>query len=591
MTFPLQFLICNVFISLFLGIFLLFKKILHKQITPKAHYRLWLAFFLVLILPFIPHPVYVLENLFSKIPVVASSALHLNPVPSPILPNWSTPDFPTAGAQAGMFFHKTLWNIWLIGMTVSALFLGWTVIRIHFLKKEADLVTKKTEPELHRLYRSCQKELRIRRNVRLYASRRLANPVSCGWLRPFVIIPRDLDIRLSMPEIRYILLHELQHYKHKDPIINDLVCFMQILYWFNPFIRYGFHCLQRDREMACDQGVIRAIGKEHRLDYSRTLLKYAWQKKNGMYRIYKPPLSALGGNHNMLKQRVLAIADYERPSILKKIKALLAVCLTLLLACVFSPLLRAYPFQNASFSFEHENWEPVDASSYFGGTDGAFVLYDIEKDQFQIYNQTLSQKRIAPYSTFKIYSGLFALEEKIISPESSLQEWDGTLWEYPKWNRDQTLDTAMKNSVNWYFQDLDRQMGIFKLRSYYNRISYGNGDLSGGVHSYWAESSLKISPLEQVILLSDLLQNKWKFQAENIETIKDSLFLADTPYGKLYGKTGTGTVHGKNVSGWFVGFLEQKEHTCCFAANLQNSPKATGSDAAKIVMNILSNMQ
>lgn len=591
MTFLLQFLICNVFISLFLGIFLLLKKFLHRQITPKAHYRLWLIFFLVLVLPFIPHPVYVLDNLFSKIPVRVSFAFHLNPVPSPILSNWNIPDFPTAVTQTGTVFHKTLWCVWLTGMAVSALFLGWTVIQIHFLKKEADLVTKRTEPELHRLYCACQKELRIRKNIRLYASHRLASPVSCGWLCPIVIIPRDLDIRLSMPEIRYIFLHELQHYKQKDPIINDLVCLLQIAYWFNPFVRYGFHCLQRDREIACDHGVIRAIGKEHRLDYSRTLLKYAWQRKNGMYRMCKPPLSALGGNPDILKQRVLAIADYENPSICKKIKSALAVCLTLLLTCISSPLLRAYPFQNASFSFDHENWEPVDASSYFDGTDGTFVLYDMEKDYFQIYNQPLSQKRIAPYSTFKIYSGLFALEEKIIFPDASLQKWDGTPGEYTDWNREQTLNTAMKNSVNWYFQNLDRQMGILKLRSYYNRISYGNGDLSGGVRSYWAESSLKISPLEQVILLSDLLQNKWNFQEENIAAIKNSLFLTDTPYGKLYGKTGTGTVHGKNVNGWFVGFLEKEEHICCFAANLQNSPKATGHTAAKIVMDILCDMQ
>lgn len=49
----------------------------------------------------------------------------------------------------------------------------------------------------------------------------------------------------------------------------------------------------------------------------------------------------------------------------------------------------------------------------------------------------------------------------------------------------------------------------------------------GGAGQYWAESSLKISPVEQVI-----------------NAIKDSLFVADIPAGKLYGKTGTGSVNG-----------------------------------------------
>ena len=68
----------------------------------------------------------------------------------------------------------------------------------------------------------------------------------------------------------------------------------------------------------------------------------------------------------------------------------------------------------------------MDLSSYFKGTDGTFVLYDTVSDQYQIYNQELSTKRISPDSTFKIYSGLFALEEDIIHYDASGQKWDGT---------------------------------------------------------------------------------------------------------------------------------------------------------------------
>ena len=140
---------------------------------------------------------------------------------------------------------------------------------------------------------------------------------------------------------------------------------------------------------------------------------------------------------------------------------------------------------------------------------GSFVLYDVTKDQWQIYNEKLSTRRVSPDSTFKIYSGLFALEEGLIAPESSGREWNGTAYPFESWNQDQTLATAMQNSVNWYFQDLDQQMGISALYSYYRQVSYGNCDLSSGTDQYWAEASLKISPAEQVLLLSGLLQNRW----------------------------------------------------------------------------------
>ena len=73
----------------------------------------------------------------------------------------------------------------------------------------------------------------------------------------------------------------------------------------------------------------------------------------------------------------------------------------------------------------------------------------------------------------------------------------------------------------------------------------GIGDLSAGIEDYWSESSLKISPVEQVILLSELLENKWEFEEKNIQAIKDALFISDTSIGKLYGKTGTGSLNGQ----------------------------------------------
>ncbi len=587
MTFPLQFLICNVFISLFLGIFLLLKKALHRQITPNAQYRLWFAFFLVLFLPFVPRPISILENLFPVGSAHTVPVFQIEAILSPLPPDWTIPDFSTTVSPFHSIFYTILWDIWLFGMVVSALSLSWTIIKIQFLKKYADPITDQTEPELYQMYATCRKELHIRRDILLYASNRLTSPVSYGWLCPTVIIPRDLDIRLSSQDIRFVFLHELQHYKHRDPLVNNFVCLLQIAYWFNPFIRYGFRRLQADREIACDHWVIQIIGKEQRLNYGHTLLKYAEQKKKGWY---KPPLSALNDNKNLLKQRILEIIDYEKPSLLQKIKAMFSVCLTLLMIYTSSPLLCAYPLYNSSFSFECENWEPIDVSSYFDGTDGSFVLYDMERDHYQIYNQTLCKQRISPYSTFNIYSGLFALEENLISPGSSLQKWDGSPQVHDAWNQSQTLDSAMKKSVNWYFQNLDRQMGLSTLRSYYRKISYGNCDLSGGIESYWAESSLKISPLEQVILLSDLLQNKWGFREQNLQTVLDSLFLADTPYGRLYGKTGTGVINGKNVSGWFIGFLKREGRTYCFATNLQNSQIATGRMASTITVKILKTM-
>ena len=122
-------------------------------------------------------------------------------------------------------------------------------------------------------------------------------------------------------------------------------------------------------------------------------------------------------------------------------------------------------------------------------------------------------------------------------------------------------------------------MGFATLTSYYTRIAYGNCDISGGIKNYWSDSSLKISPVEQVHLLSDLLQNCWEFAPENIQAIKDSLFLYEDPVSgnRLYGKTGTTA----SESGWFIGFLETAKTTYCFAVNVQGND-CNGSVASDI---------
>ena len=345
--------------------------------------------------------------------------------------------------------------------------------------------------------------------------------------------------------------------------------------------------MQKDREIACDHSVIRTVGRERAVSYGHTLIRYAEKLHRNAF---LSPLSSLGGEESVIVQRVKEIADYKAETPARRFKSFCTLSLAVILVYTASPFLTAYAAENSPYELSGRNVEEIDLSSYFHGNDGAFVLYDMTEDSYLIYNEELSTKRVSPDSTYKIYSALFALEEGIITPGSSERAWDGTEYPFDSWNQDQSLETAMQNSVNWYFQDLDAQTGYTALSSYYNRISYGNCDLTAGIGSYWAESSLKISPAEQTDLLAGLLQNKWGFNEENIQAVKNAMFIGDTPVGKLYGKTGTGSDGSQNINGWFVGFLEDNGHIYCFAANLQNGSDASGSAASEIAIDILNDI-
>ena len=228
-----------------------------------------------------------------------------------------------------------------------------------------------------------------------------------------------------------------------------------------------------------------------------------------------------------------------------------------------------------------------DLGAYFKGYDGSFVLYNMKTDQYVIYNKDKSITRIAPDSTYKIYDALIGLELGIIKSGDTSMKWNGKANPYSVWDQDQTLESALKNSVNWYFQEIDKKAGKKQLYSYYKKISYGNYNLSGDISDYWMESSLRISPVEQVLLLKDFYTERLAFNDKNIKSVKNALKLSENNGKILFGKTGTGTLDGKNVNGWFVGFVEKEDNVFIFAVNVQAKDNAGGKAAAETALAVL----
>ena len=74
----------------------------------------------------------------------------------------------------------------------------------------------------------------------------------------------------------------------------------------------------------------------------------------------------------------------------------------------------------------------------------------------------------------------------------------------------------------------------------YKRQGYGNRDISGGLTRFWLQSSLKISPREQVGLLRALFNGSLPFAAEDIAVVKRDITLSSGNGVRFMGKTGSG---------------------------------------------------
>ena len=165
-----------------------------------------------------------------------------------------------------------------------------------------------------------------------------------------------------------------------------------------------------------------------------------------------------------------------------------------------------------------ETVEQTDLADMFQGFDGTFVMYDEGAGRYTVFNKARSETRFSPCSTFKVFHALIGLDSGVLDRDDArtLMKWNGKPSSIAAWNHDQTLASAMRHSVVWYFQRVAAGIGEERMRRGLDRIGYGNRDISGGLTRFWLQSSLKISPREQVGLLRALFDGSLPFASEDI---------------------------------------------------------------------------
>ncbi|MDO4338728.1 MAG: BlaR1 family beta-lactam sensor/signal transducer [Eubacteriales bacterium] len=591
--FMIRFFICNVFICGIIGILLIARRIFKNTLSSRMQYHLWFLLLGLLAVPFIPFRFIGFPQIFSWLANLRGS-LSSNTgtdmeeaaeIISAGNADWMNDFTLSVNSEIPSVTGYILLGIWIAGIFAMIILVSKSSLRLRSLEKSALPLQNR---EVRRLYHHCLEEMEIHRDIPVYSTAFLKSPIIVGFLKPCIYLPIHLISDYNESDMRYMLLHELQHYRHHDAIAGYLMNLAGVVYWFNPLVWYALREMRNDREIACDTSVLKMLKEDDYEDYGNTLINFA--EKVSL--IPFPFAAGLGGNMKQMERRILNIASYEKPTFTKRLKGMTAFVLTAVLLSGFAPFISAYAAEAdyCQWNSSSENVSYVDLSSYFGEYEGCFVLYDLKNDAWSIHNRENAALRVSPNSTYKIYDALFGLEEGVITPDDSLIAWNGESYPFEAWNADQTLQSAMASSVNWYFQSIDEQLGASVVYSYIQEIGYGNENMSGDFSAYWMGSSLKISPIEQVELLTKLQSNSFGFASENIAAVKDAICLSSSDAGTFYGKTGTGRIDGQDVNGWFVGYMETTDNTYFFAANIGADDGAAGSNAAEITLSILSDM-
>ena len=140
----------------------------------------------------------------------------------------------------------------------------------------------------------------IRRPVEVLLHDRILAPVTCGLLKPAILLPAEAR-EWSEPNLQRAFVHELEHIRRGDWAVHILARAVCAAYWFHPLVWIAWRQLCVEAERACDDAVLR-VGD--RADYAEQLVVLA----RGLSHSVAPPALSMA-NRSDLSTRVSAILD------------------------------------------------------------------------------------------------------------------------------------------------------------------------------------------------------------------------------------------------------------------------------------------
>lgn len=216
--------------------------------------------------------------------------------------------------------------------------------------------------------------------------------------------------------------------------------------------------------------------------------------------------------------------------------------------------------------------------------EGTLMIYDDETGHYTAHNYERGVERRLPASTYKIMNSLVSLQTGVVTVDEVVA-WDGEKRFYDKWNRDQTMDSAIRYSCVWYYQEMARRVGRERMQFWIDSIGYGNRDISGAIDSFWLNGGLKISPMEQITLLRQLGDDEVDiaFSDSVVNQVKQIMVLDQRDDFILRAKTGW-AMRVAESHGWWVGWVERPDNEYYFAINIDINSEEDLPKRQKIVV-------
>jgi beta-lactamase regulating signal transducer with metallopeptidase domain len=198
-----------------------------------------------------------------------------------------------------------------------------SAVRLHRLVKRATPI--EPDPVLLPLLQNRAAGGYIIRAAELCISDEVERPSVSGFFRPRILIPPTLLAELSESELQQVVIHEMEHLRRGDDWINLLQKICLVFFPVNPALLWVERRLCAERELACDDSVLRSscgrkayalclthLAEHSMLRRSFSLVLGAWERQSEVvrrvHRILRRPVQLMSARQGKLVTAGLVIA-------------------------------------------------------------------------------------------------------------------------------------------------------------------------------------------------------------------------------------------------------------------------------------------
>lgn len=164
---------------------------------------------------------------------------------------------------------------------------------------------QKADVEWRLFLQDAVQHMSIKKKVQIWLSSLVDTPVTLGIFKPVILLPIAAVNHLSLKQAEAIILHELNHIRRNDYLVNLLISCVDVILFFNPFARLLTGIIRKERENCCDDMVLQFCYDPQ--TYARALLSLE-QNRAGTSAL---ALAATGKDKYFLLNRVKRILGNE----------------------------------------------------------------------------------------------------------------------------------------------------------------------------------------------------------------------------------------------------------------------------------------